>query len=598
MFYSRENLDFILNDVIKVNDLTRLEYFNAHDAETIKMTLDTAHDIAEKILYPNYTDADRNSPNLVNGEIKLHPAFIEFFNKNTESGLMTAAFPFEWEGQQMPKTVTAAVEFIYAAANNSFVTLSDLSMGCANLILSFGNDDLKELYGSKILEGKWAGTMCLTEPNAGSGLSDLVCAARPDNNNYKIKGTKIFITNGDHDATENIVHLVLARIEGAPKGTKGISLFVVPKKRIENETLVSNNVTSVAAFHKMGQKAATTMHLDFGDKDDCIGYLVGEPHKGLTYMFQMMNSARLNVGLNGVSTASAAYYASLQYAKERKQGKRLNNKIPDSPQVSIIEHPDVRRLLLSQKSFVEGTLAFILRCYKYLDLEKTETNIEQKKHYNSLLEMLTPVAKTIGAEGAFKSINNGLQVFGGYGFTVDFPLEQMVRDSRIFSIYEGTSAIQGQAILGRQIPLNNGEIFKTWLNVVYEDIKPYETDDKIGYYVKVLKDEIQKLIALNNKLLSIASTGDFERFLANATLYIDYFSLINLGWHWIILGGISNHKITAEEFESNSKEFFKSKIKTMEYFFEFDFKNCDSLRSQIESLSQITIYDESNEILI
>jgi alkylation response protein AidB-like acyl-CoA dehydrogenase len=598
MFYSRENLDFILNDVIKVNDLTRLEYFNAHDAETIKMTLDTAHDIAEKILYPNYTDADRNSPNLVNGEIKLHPAFIEFFNKNTESGLMTAAFPFEWEGQQMPKTVTAAVEFIYAAANNSFVTLSDLSMGCANLILSFGNDDLKELYGSKILEGKWAGTMCLTEPNAGSGLSDLVCAARPDNNNYKIKGTKIFITNGDHDATENIVHLVLARIEGAPKGTKGISLFVVPKKRIENETLVSNNVTSVAAFHKMGQKAATTMHLDFGDKDDCIGYMVGEPHKGLTYMFQMMNSARLNVGLNGVSTASAAYYASLQYAKERKQGKRLNNKIPDSPQVSIIEHPDVRRLLLSQKSFVEGTLAFILRCYKYLDLEKTETNIEQKKHYNSLLEMLTPVAKTIGAEGAFKSINNGLQVFGGYGFTVDFPLEQMVRDSRIFSIYEGTSAIQGQAILGRQIPLNNGEIFKTWLNVVYEDIKPYETDDKIGYYVKVLKDEIQKLIALNNKLLSIASTGDFERFLANATLYIDYFSLINLGWHWIILGGISNHKITAEEFESNSKEFFKSKIKTMEYFFEFDFKNCDSLRSQIESLSQITIYDESNEILI
>ena len=306
-----------------------------------------------------------------------------------------------------------------------------------------------------MLSGKWGGTMCLTEPQAGSSLSDIVTKATPSKNGYyNISGQKIFISAGDSQYAENIVHLLLARVEGAPKGTKGISLFIVPKNRIKPDgSLEPNDVNSVADFQKMGQKGYCTTHLGFGDKEDCRGWLVGEENQGLKYMFMMMNAARIGVGRDASAIASAAYQASLQYANERPQGRKLTSdgkKNVEESQSLIIEHPDVRRMLLLQKAVVEGSMSLVLLAAKYYDLETTAQSKEEKYKYNSLLEMIIPVVKTYPSEAGSYSVNNGLQVLGGYGFCSDFILQQYYRDIRISAIYEGTTGIQSQDLLGRK----------------------------------------------------------------------------------------------------------------------------------------------------
>ncbi len=357
--FSRRNLDFTLFEVLNITDLAKYDHFSAHDRETFGFTLQVATDIATQIMRPAYVESDRRPPELVNGQVKVHPAVSEYYRAYSESGLLSAVFPVEWEGQQLPETIAAAAGFIEGSAHNGFIMYSDLTKGAANMILRFGTEEQKQAYLPQMLSGKWAGTMCLTETQAGSSLSDIATTARPQaDGSYKITGQKIFISAGDQDFSENIVHLVLARIEGAPKGTKGISLFIVPKKRFAGNseavtsshrlTMHDNDVTSVGIYHKMGQKATPALHLEFGAKNDCTGYLLGEANKGLPQMFLMMNSARLGVGLGGIQIASAAYCASLQYARERPQGRRLNEKTALGDPVTIIHHPDVRRMLMLQ----------------------------------------------------------------------------------------------------------------------------------------------------------------------------------------------------------------------------------------------------------
>ena len=320
------------------------------------MTLDAADNIAEKNMRPFLKESDKHPPELKNGIVKVHPALHEYYRAFCESGLLASNFEKQFGGQQLPKTIYAAADFIVGNAHNGFEMFTSLSNGAARLLLSFASPQLVSDYALKILTGEYTATMCLTETQAGSSLSDISTRAYPQQEgSYKIKGQKIFISAGDHDITPNIVHLVLARVEGAPKGVKGISLFAVPKKRIEDGVLIANDVASIGIYHKMGQRSTPAMHLEFGANDDSIGYLVGEEGMGLRYMFQMMNTARLGVGLAGTCIASAAYYASLQYAKERTQGRRPGSKSFDDRPVSIIHHPDVRRMLLLQKTFVEGS---------------------------------------------------------------------------------------------------------------------------------------------------------------------------------------------------------------------------------------------------
>ena len=384
---------------------------------------------------------------------------------------------------------------------------------------------------------------------------------------------KIFISGGDNQFTDNIVHLLLARIEGAPKGTKGISLFVVPKNRpTADGSLVPNDVTTVADFQKMGQRGYCTTHLGFGDTGDCQGYLVGEPNKGLHYMFLMMNAARIAVGLGSSAIASAAYYASLQYANERPQGRKLTRdgtKDINERQALIVEHPDVRRMLLLQKSVVEGSMSLVMLASKYYDLENTATTPEEKKKYNTLLEMIIPVVKTYPAEAGAYSINNGLQILGGYGFCSDFVLQLYYRDIRISSIYEGTTGIQSQDLLGRKLTMGNGEGAQLLMAEMMETIQAAGQIDALKGYAKVMGDKLQLTQKILGTLMPFAMKGDYERFLADATIFMEFFSLIIMGWTWLDIG-INAKQALINGNGNYSDDFYKSKLETLEYFFAYE----------------------------
>jgi alkylation response protein AidB-like acyl-CoA dehydrogenase len=451
---------------------------------------------------------------------------------------------------------------------------SDLIHGCTEMLIKFGSEALKKCVLPNLLGLKWLGSMCLTEPQAGSSLSEIITSASPQKDGtYKIKGQKIFISAGDHDISENIVHLVLARIEGAPKGAKGISLFVVPKNKIdlENGTLLpgspSNDVQSVGIFHKMGQKATPAMHLVFGDNDNCIGYLLGQENRGLPQMFLMMNNARLGVALTGISIASAAYQLSLQYAQERKQGKI------EGELVKIIEHADVKRMLLFQKAVVEGGLCLLMRCYKYLDL--SEQTKEPK--YLELAELLTPVAKTMGAELGFKSANLGLQILGGYGYTSDFKLEQLVRDARICPIYEGTTGIHSLALMGREILKSDGASLNLWQQEVNKTLEKALNKTELNTYAQKFQDDLDTFFNTTKELLKEVGTKEF---LADATIYMELFGLLNMAWQWL--------DIVSEDTEEITDDYF-SRFNTMRYFFKYEFPKTNYLTQILLNPEKVTV---------
>ena len=373
-WFSKRNLEFVLYDVHSVDNLTKFLRYSEHDREIFDLVLQTAEKMGRDQFGPLFLEMDQESPVLDDGQVKVHVRVKEMMEKLGEGGWIAAKAPYEMGGQQLPEMLSTACAFIFSAANYSASVYPMLSRGAAHLLTEFGSEELQEKFVSKMFAGKWQGTMALTEPQAGSSLTDIATQAEPGGKGfYKIKGQKMFISAGDHDGVDNIIHLMLARIKGAPPGIKGISLFVVPKKRSDEDgALVFNDVTTAAIYHKLGYRGCPITQLSFGENDDCRGYLVGEPHRGLSYMFQMMNEARIEVGVGAAGIASAAYYASLEYAGERPQGRKPGSKDPCQPSVMIIEHPDVRRMLLFQRAVVEGSLSLLLQCGKYADPEKGE----------------------------------------------------------------------------------------------------------------------------------------------------------------------------------------------------------------------------------
>jgi len=351
-------------------------------------------------LFPIFTEMDRKQPELVDGVVKVHPSVPKIMKEFAKGGWLTGSFPYEMDGDQLPMMVSEACNFIFGAANYSASAYTGLIIGAAHLIVSFGNKQQQETYLPKLLAAEWQGTMALTEPEAGSSLSDVATtAALTDEGHYLIKGQKVFISAGDHDGVDNVIHLMLARIEGAPAGTRGISLFIVPKKRIESDgSLVANDLNTSGVYHKLGYRGCPIVQLSMGDKNDCHGYLVGDANNGLKCMFQMMNSARIGVGLGATAKSTAAYYATLDYAKTRCQGRNVTEKDPLKPQIPIIEHADIKRALLFQKAVNEGSLSLLLQSAKYLDLYHVLPEGDEKEKYNLLTEILTPIVKTYPSE--------------------------------------------------------------------------------------------------------------------------------------------------------------------------------------------------------
>lgn len=589
--YSRQNLDFLLHEVLEVQQLCKDDYFKNHSKETFDLVLEMTDEITKKTSLPAFVDSDRNQPKLVDGNVKVHPALHTFTKAYAAAGMIASTFDEEFGGQQLPKTIYAATEYIGMSAHNSFMMFTDLANGCSNLIATFGNQEQIDLFVPKLLSATWLSGMCLTEPQAGSSLSDIATKAFPQaDGTYKIVGQKVFISAGDHDITPNIVHLVLARIEGAPAGVKGISLFIVPKNRVENLSQ-SNDVTSIGIYHKMGQKATPAMHLSFGENNNCVGYLLGEPHQGLPQMFKMMNGARLGVGMTGIACASAAYHHSLNYAKERIQGKRVDLNQKAVP-ATIVEHPDVRRMLFKQKAIVEGGLAFMLQCYFYID--QTKVNSEKKSYYDTLLDLLTPVAKTFGAEMGIVSVNQGLQVLGGYGYTEDFPLEQLARDVRICSIYEGTTGIQSLALLGREIFRNDKIALKYWLSEVETSLENVRKLPELIPFLTDFEQKISTFSKVNEHLAQLSKEVNSEIFLKDATSYMELFGLLNVAWQWLKMAEKAQLQLNNSNAEN---QFYLSKIQTMQFFFTYELSKIDYLAEILFNTDTSTIFDPNLELL-
>ena len=596
-----DTLKYLLYDVHELEELLKRERFVDHDKESLDMFLDSSKDFADRELFPYLKEMDENPAFHKDGQVYVHKQVETMMKKGGELGFISSSFDYEVGGLQIPLMASTASSYILDAANNHLPGYAGLTQGAAELIIHFAKKDLLDKYVPDMLAGNWGGTMCLTEPQAGSSLSDIVTKATPhENGYYNISGQKIFISAGDNQYLDNIVHLVLARIEGAPKGTRGISLFIVPKNRkLDDGSLEPNDVTSVADFQKMGQKGYCTTHLGFGDKDDCRGWLVGEENNGLSCMFVMMNAARIGVGRAASAIASAAYYASLQYANERPQGRKLSSdgkKNVEESQSLIIEHPDVRRMLLLQKAVVEGSMSLVLLAAKYYDLESTAQSKEEKIKYNTLLEMIIPVVKTYPSDAGAYSVNNGLQVLGGYGFCSDFILQQYYRDIRISAIYEGTTGIQSQDLLGRKITMNNGEGLKLLLAEIIETITKASNYPELKEYCDSLSKKIKLSEKILQTLMPYALKGDFEKYLADASIFMEFFSLVIVGWNWLEIA-VNSQEALKNGDKKYSEIFYKSKIETMKYFFEYELPKTVGHSETIMNPSSVTIKKEG-EILI
>ena len=578
-------LKYLLYQVHGVEDLLTAERFQDYDKDSLDLFINAIKEFSDRELFPYFKEMDETPAIYKNGTIMVHKQVDVMMKKGGEMGIISGPFDYGDGGLQLPFMIHTASAYIQEAANNHLPGYAGLTQGAAELIVHFANESLKKTYVPKMLSGAWGGTMCLTEPQAGSSLSDITTKATPTQEGYyKISGQKIFISGGDHQYAENVVHLLLARIEGAPSGTKGISLFVVPKLRMGKDgSLTNNDVMTVADFQKMGQRGYATTHLGFGDKDDCHGWLVGQAHKGLKYMFLMMNSARISVGRGGAAISMAAYQASLEYANERPQGRKLSSdgkKDPDEKPCLIIEHPDVRRMLLLQKAIAEGSLSLVLLAAKYYDIIQSTKDPETKAKYGLLLEMIIPIVKTYPTEAGTLSVSNGVQVLGGYGFCSDFILQQYYRDIRIFSIYEGTTGIQSQDLLGRKVPMENGKALELLLTEILHTITEAMEFDELRSSAKILGDKIKLTRSVLDFLVPFAKKGNYERFLSDANLFMEFLSHVVIGWLWLDIAVNAQRNILGGD-QTYSKTFYESKIHTMKFYFKYELPKTGSLAESL-----------------
>lgn len=588
-FISERNLKFLLYDVFDVSSLTQYPYYQEHSKEIFDMVIETALKMGKDLLKPYLQEMDKNPPEYVDGQVKVHPAMKTFLKECGEGGWIGSNAPMDMGGQQLPLMIAFACRFIFSAANYSAMVYPLLTDGAAHLIEAFGSEDLKSTYIPKMFSGEWQGTMALTEAQAGSSIGDITTLAEPTQEDYyKIRGQKIFISASDHDAVDNVVHLMLARIKGAPTGAKGISLFVVPKLRPEeNGELVLNDVNIAGLYHKLGYRGSPITQMSMGENNDCRGWLLGKANRGLIYMFQMMNEQRIDVGLGASGIASAAYYASLEYSKERPQGRPLSQKDPTKPQVPIIEHPDVKRMLLFQRAVVEGSLSLLFQCAKYADLEIISEGEEKEKN-TLLLDLLTPVAKSYPAEMCILSVSQGLQVLGGYGYCDEFPLEQHYRDVRIHPIHEGTTGIQGQDLLGRKVRMKDGRAFKLYLDEVQKTITSAQEISDLKPYAQALEKAVEILQKVTGHLMEVAGTQSAEVFLADATLYLELFGIISVAWQWLLQGIHIQRGLEGDPSESEHG-FLQGKFYALRFFFAYELPKIHGLVERLTNSDGLTV---------
>ena len=554
-------IQFLLFEQFGIGDILGKEPYAAWGEDEVKMVVEETHRFAQEVLGPLNQVGDREKCKLEDGRVKTPTGFPQAWKKLYEAGWRNLSGSEEFGGQGAPRTLQVIVEEFFSGANCAFMMYPGLALGAAELIDHCGTSEQRKQFCTPMFAGKWGGTMCLTEPQAGSDVGAARTTAKLARTSesgeavYKIQGTKIFISGGDHDCAENIVHLVLARIDGAEPGTKGLSLFIVPKVRLDG---TSNDVAVASIEHKMGINGSATCVMQFGENDACEGVLVGGvPHQGMKQMFQMMNYARIGVGIQGLAIGGAAYVAALEYAKDRKQGSSIAQwKDPSAPRVAIIEHPDVRRMLLDMKSKVEGIRALIVKLSMHQDRVTAlkGQNDEVASYHQGQVELLTPIVKAYASETAFRVCETAVQVHGGAGYCQDYPVEQYLRDSKIFTIYEGTTHIQALDLVGRKLGQAGGKHTQDFFADIGKFVGANGEHAALGGAVKNLAKAQEAVGGAAFQFLGWFKGGEMAKVPLNANRFLDMMSELAVGW--LLLEGAAIAHTAQAKTEKGSKDWF------------------------------------------
>jgi len=566
--FNRRDIDFQLFDVLGLEELLAAPLYDLHDRQTVEAVLDLAERIAVEAFQPSYRPSDLNPPVLDGDRVVTEPSLRHAIQSFTSAGFMSAALPCKEGGLQLPWSVVQSCYAMFQAANIGASAYYFLTVAAANVLRTFGSPDIRETYLRPLLDGRFLATMCLSEPQAGSSLADIATKAIPSTDGYSISGTKMWISAGDHDLSENIVHLVLARIEGAERGTQGLSLFLVPKFRMAGDGRIgeTNNVEVVSLNHKMGYRAATNAILAFGARGETRGYLVGKAGEGMRAMFVMMNEARISVGCGAAMLGYAGYLHSLAYARDRLQGRHPDRKDPDTPQVPLVEHADVRRMLLTQKVFVEGAMALCLYLASLVDKMQIAPEETERTSARRLLDILTPVAKAWPSEFCLEANKLAIQVLGGYGYTIDYPVEQYYRDNRLNLIHEGTNGIQAIDLVGRKLDAEGGALWETLRAAILADIALASAIAETAQPAQKLREAVGLLHSATEALRG-ALPRDLRGALANASIYADAFGHVCIGWMWLRQARVAAARLR-ENKTGETAQFLQGKLAACRYFIE------------------------------
>ena len=577
-----DDMMFLFEHLKDNKEYNEIEKNKEVTSDLVKNILEEAAKINQDLILPLAKVGDEKPCIYENGVVRTPPGYKEVYSKFIEDGWVSLSCDPEYGGQGMPKTVSAFFDEMLSSSSLSFKLYSELSIGAYNCLKTHGSEEIKNKYLPKIVEGKWSGTMCLTEPQCGTDLGLIKTKAVKNGNGYKISGQKIFITSGDHDLTENIIHLVLARTPDAPKGTRGISLFLVPKYEINEDGSVGsrNGVNTVSIESKMGIKGSATCVLSF---DEAKGYMIGPENKGLNSMFTMMNLERIIVGIQGLGISETAYQTALSYAKERKQGKSNENKNGDTD--LIIQHADIRRSLMNMKSIIEGERALSFWMAQQIDVSLNHNDQNVKKKAGEMVSLMTPVVKSFFTDMAMDITNEAIQIFGGYGYTKDQGIEQLFRDNRITPIYEGTNSVQAIDFVFRKVSQKN--IFTNFLSLIDEEIKLCKSIDKIKDKTLILENLKDVLIDFT-KWMDPEGNTPKDDISASCNDYLKYFGYTSLAFVWL--------KVLRKSYENHSanKEFYDDKINTGNYYFDKIVPRVDSHYKSAISGSKYTMSAKFN----
>jgi len=527
------DIQFVLYEYLGVERLCEYEKYAEFNKEVFDMVIEQGLKLAKEVIAPMNEVADRIGATFDNGKVTFPKEFHEAYKKYCEGGWIAVSSNPEWGGQGLPRSVSLATSEFFSGSCMAFAMTPGLTHGAAHMFETFASDELKNLYLERMYAGEWAGTMCLTEPQAGSAVGDVKTTAVKEGDEYKISGTKIFISSGDHDLTENIIHPVLARTPDAPPGIKGISLFLVPKYRVNPDGSLGdfNDVRCGNIEEKMGIHGSATCTLNFGDDGNCIGQLVGEENKGIVYMFQMMNEARIGVGLQGHALGAVAQQHALAYAKERVQGVDVRSmKDPNAQRVVIAHHPDVRRMLLFGKSVTEAVRGLLMKTAYFADLASVTEEDAERERCMGYVELLTPICKAYGSDMGFDVAVNAIQVLGGYGYCQEYPVEQYARDAKITTIYEGTNGIQALDLVGRKLAMKGATLYMNFLNDLNAFIEEQKSDESIGAHARMLAEAKAALEEATNIFMTKSMSGDMLYPVSQATPYLRAFAEVVCSW--------------------------------------------------------------------